>query len=70
MRLIEIAQNVHINPDEIVSIEHDDLSYEIPSGGYVGSNFNGTRIILKNGRKVFVNRVMPSEIIKKIEDSK
>ena len=66
MNIIEVATNIFINPDEVVSIEHDGVNRYTPSGGFISSSFNGSRITLKNGRKVFVDGVMPKEIIAKL----
>jgi hypothetical protein len=66
MNLIKIAEEVYVDPDDVVSIEHDVVNEYVgmsPSDSTMKEKFNGSRLTLKNGRKVFVNYVMPSEIL-------
>lgn len=66
-KLIEVSPEVFVDPSEVVSVEHDVVKeYESfsPSDCDMRTTFDGSRIILKNGRKVFVNGVMPSLIMK------
>lgn len=64
--IVEINDELFIDTDEVVSVEHENNSYETPSGGYVGRNFNGSRVILKNGRKIYVNGMKPKELMEKL----
>jgi hypothetical protein len=69
MKLIEVHKEVWIDPEDITSVEHDVVSRDY--GGISDCDmrevFNGTRITLKNGRKVFIDGVMPSVILAKIK---
>lgn len=67
MNLIKIADEVFVRPDEVVSVERD-TTYEwessSPSDSNIRVNFDGSRIILKNGRKIFIRNVFPEAILK------
>lgn len=64
--IVEINDELFIDTDEVVSVEHENNSYNTPSGGYVGGNFNGSRVILKNGHKIYVNGIMPKDLMNKL----
>jgi len=64
--LKQIAPNTFVDPNEVVSIEHDETyRYEglSPSDSCMIKDFDGTKLTLKNGRKVFINNMMPSEVL-------
>jgi hypothetical protein len=70
VNLVEIAKNTFIDPSTVVSIEHDvvnEWATPSPSDSRMVKVFDGTRITLNNGRKVFVNGVMPEEIIRRLK---
>jgi len=64
--IVEIRDDLFIDTSEVVSVEHENNSYDTPSGGYVGGNFNGSRVILKNGHKIYVNGMMPRDLMLKL----
>lgn len=64
---IEVAKEVFIDPAEVASVERDTVyNSNSPSGTNIYVNFDGSRIILKNGRKIFINKVMPNEVMAKL----
>lgn len=69
MTLVKLTDDVFVNPNEVVTVERLDMSYETPSGGFVNSSFNGSRIILKCGRKLHLNKIMPDEIMAKLNQA-
>lgn len=64
--IVEINDELFIDTDEVVSVERENCSYHTPSGGYVSSNFDGSRVILKNGRKIYVNGMMPKDLMTRL----
>lgn len=67
MNLIKIAENVYVEPSEVSSVEREIVKKwqsSSPSDGRYVETFNGSRVILKCGRKVYVDGVMPDEIIR------
>jgi hypothetical protein len=68
--LIKIAPEVFVRSDEVVSVERDTTykySSSSPSDYCLLKDFDGSRVILKNGRKVYVRGVFPAEILKMLE---
>lgn len=60
---IEITNEVLVDPLDISAIEaHHDHS---PSGGYMSLRTNGSVIVLKNGRKIYV-KLTPQEVKEKL----
>ena len=69
MILVRLAPEVFVDPNDVSSIEHDvvkDYRGGSPSDTHYVESFNGTRITLKNGRKVFLNHVMPTKVIEQL----
>lgn len=69
MKLIKIDDNTFLNSDEVCSVEYDctyKYGSESPSDTCLIKDFEGTRVILKNGRKVFIKNIMPDEIVEKL----
>ena len=68
--LVKVCNNTYINPSEVVAVVHD-TTYKYrtasPSDTNMIKDFDGSRIVLKCGRKVFVNGVFPDEILAKLE---
>ena len=58
----EVTESVFVNADEVSSMEF------IPaSADEYYSQTQGTLILLKNGRKIFVNYMKPSEVMEKLK---
>ena len=65
--LIKIAPEVYVQKDEVVSVERETTykwASPSPSDNCLLTDFDGSRVILKNGRKVYVRGVFPDEILK------
>ena len=64
--MIKITDEIYVDPDQVVSVErekvHSYRSYSL-SDTTTYCSFDGTRITLKNGRKVFVENIMPDKIM-------
>lgn len=67
--MIEIGPEIFVDPKDVSSVEREVISR---NGGISLSDcqmvevFNGSRVILKNGRKIFVDGVLPSKILEKL----
>lgn len=72
VNLIQITPEIFVDPSEVVSVEHDQTFRDCGSisDPCMVKEFDGTRITLKNGRKVFINHTMPSEVISKLSQDK
>lgn len=72
MKLIKIAPCVFVDPSEVVSVERDTTYVHGPSPSdthpYV--DFDGSRVTLKSGRKLFVRDVFPEQIIQLLQEQK
>jgi uncharacterized protein YlzI (FlbEa/FlbD family) len=68
--IIKLTDEFLINPDDISSLEKEETYNYTPSGGCYIRDFCGTRIILKNGHKVYIKNMTPDEVLKKIIKSK
>lgn len=67
--IVEINDELFIDTDEVVSVEREivkEFRSSSPSDGYYVETFNGSRVILKNGRKIYANGVMPKDLMKKL----
>lgn len=66
--MIEITKDIFICKEDVSSIQrevvHDSSS---PSGGSIYASFEGSVITLKNGRKIFVPGLTPTNIRVKLE---
>jgi hypothetical protein len=61
---IEITDEILVDPLEVACIEaHHDHT---PSGGYISPRVNGSVIVLKNGRKIYVGTLNPQQIKEKL----
>ena len=68
--LLKIDDETYIVPTEIVSIVADatfKVSGDSPSDTCMVKDFEGSKITLKNGRKIFVKNKTPDEILKILE---
>ena len=61
---VEITSEILIDPLEIASIEAHHRS--TPSGGYISEHINGSVIVLKNGRKIYVKELNPQQVKEKL----
>lgn len=64
--LVQIAKEVYVVPNDVVSVERQIINSYVggsPSDSCYEKTFDGSRLILKNGRKVYVNGVMPDGIL-------
>jgi len=66
MKIVKINEKIFFNVEDFTSCEYENSSYDTPSGGYVSSNFSGSVITLKNGRKIYVNKIHPDDVLKKV----
>lgn len=69
MSLVKVCEDTYLNPSEVVAVVRDTTyKYESPSPSDTNmiKDFDGSRIVLKCGRKVFVNGVFPDEILEKL----
>lgn len=67
--LIEVHKNIFIDPSEVVSVEHDvvkDYCSASISDHSMYEKFNGSKIYLKNGRKIHIDGVMPKTVLEKL----
>jgi hypothetical protein len=61
---VEITDEIIVDPLEIACIEAHH--YHTPSGGYISEQINGSVIVLKNGRKIYVEKLTPQQVKEKI----
>lgn len=67
--MIQITEDIFIDPAEVASVERDTTyKYDSPSpsDATLLVDFDGSKIFLKNGRKVFVRNIFPKEIMQKL----
>lgn len=67
--MIQLADEIFVDPLEVVSVERDTTykySSPSPSDSTLLVDFDGSKIFLKNGRKVFVRGIFPKEIMIKL----
>lgn len=67
--MIKITDDIFIDPTEVASVERDTTykySSPSPSDTTLLVDFDGSKIFLKNGRKVFVRNIFPKEIMQKL----
>lgn len=72
MKLVQVAEEVYVDPDDISSVQREivhEYASSNPSDGHKVKTFDGSRIILKNGRKVFVDKVKPEAILLLIKEA-
>lgn len=70
--LTHINDDVYLRSEDVVSVEREIINeYTSPSPSDVRlvETFNGSRVTLKNGRKVFVRGMVPKEILEKFTDT-
>lgn len=69
MNLLKLNETTFIDPLEIVSIEYDATFKNVggASDACMVKDFDGTRLTLKNGRKVFIHGMHPSEVVAKVD---
>jgi hypothetical protein len=61
---VEVTDEILIDPLEVASIEaHHDHS---PSGGYISREINGSVVVLKNGRKIYISKLTPQQVKEKL----
>lgn len=68
--MLKITENVYVDPNDVSSVEREICRQFIstrPSGGHYKETFNGSRIILKNGQKVYADKIMPDEVLRILE---
>jgi hypothetical protein len=65
--MIEVVENVFINPDEVASVEEHVTTKYLGSfsDSYPVKDFEGSRVILKSGRKIYI-KAPPIFILKKL----
>lgn len=68
MKLVEITPEILVDPEDVSSIQEEILHRDggFPSGES-WSEFAGSVITLKNGRKVFVKGVRPQEVHRRLK---
>lgn len=69
MNLIEVAKDVFIDPNEVASVEYD-ATYKWSgswSGGCNIKDFEGSRVTMKNGRKIFIKDVSPHTVMVRLK---
>lgn len=67
--IVEIAPEVYIDSEEFASVERDTTykySSPSPSDTTLLVDFDGSKIFLKNGRKIFVKGIFPKEVMLKL----
>jgi len=67
--MVQLTDEIFVDPLEVVSVERDTTykySSPSPSDSTLLVDFDGSKIFLKNGRKVFVRGVFPKEIMQKL----
>lgn len=70
MAMIKLKAGVFVNPDDISSIQHEELWRNVGSiTDYVSKKyFDGSIVTLKCGRKISIADIKPEEIFKKLEN--
>lgn len=64
--LVEIAPEIFVKPCEVVAVQRETTykyASQSPSDCCLLTDFDGSRVILENGRKVYVRGVFPAAII-------
>lgn len=64
---IKLAPEVYVKPDEVISVERETTYKDrspSPSDSCLIKDFDGSRVILKNGRKIYIRDVFPDAILK------
>jgi len=67
-RMKKITEDVYLNPDCVVSVEYDATYKNVgsPSDSCMEKDFEGTRVTLNNGRKVFISGLTPAQVMEKL----
>lgn len=72
MIIIEVTNSIFFELSEFVSCQNEVVNkYEStsPSDGYYVEKFNGCVITLKNGRKVYADKVQASDVLNKLKNA-
>lgn len=64
MKLVKLKDGVFVSPDEVCSVQHEELWRDYGSiTDFVSTKyFDGSIVTLKNGRKIAINNLKPCEI--------